>query len=99
MFEWNIVIQITIGVILSVGAYLYREMKADTVAVRAMAEKTKDELMNYKLASSEKYVTNDHLAQAVTNMNKTLESVAGSILRVEQRLNNQIDNSNARSNQ
>lgn len=96
MLDWNVIIQIAIGVVLSVGAYLYRELKAETVAVRVKADKTYEELLNYKLLSSEKFVTNGALAHAVDNITKTLETVAGSILRVESRLNNQIDNSNAR---
>ena len=96
MFEWNLIINVAIGVVLSVGAYLYKDLKADTDAVKAKADKTYEELLQYKLSSTEKFVTNDHLAHAVSNLNKTLETVAGSILRVEQRLNNQIDNSNHR---
>ena len=95
--DWNVLIQIAIGVVLSVGAYLYRDLRTETVSVKVKADKTYEELLNYKLMASEKYVTNDHLAQAVINLNKTLENVASGIIRVEQRLNNQIDNSNARS--
>ena len=95
--DWNIVIQIAIGVMLSVGAYLYRDLKADTDEVKKRADKTHDDLVEHKLKSSERFVTSDHLAQAVGNINKTLETVAASMVRVEQRLNNQIDNSNARN--
>jgi hypothetical protein len=98
VIDWNIVVQIAIGVVLSVGAYLYRELKAEANDVKAKADKTYEELLNYKLMASEKFVTNGALAHAVDNINKTLETVAGSILRVEQRLNNQIDNSNHRGN-
>lgn len=97
MLDWNIVVQISIGVALSIGAYLYRELKAATDVVKDKADKTYEELLNYKLASSEKFVTNGHLEQAVESLHKTLETVAASMVRVETRLNNQIDNSNARS--
>jgi hypothetical protein len=96
--DWNVVIQIAIGVVLSVGAYLYRALKADTDAVQAKADKTYEELLAYKLVASEKYVTNGALVHAVENINRTLENVSSGIIRVEQRLNNQIDNSNHRGN-
>lgn len=95
--DWNVIIQIAIGAVLSVGAYLYRDLKAETTAVRVKADKTEVELLNYKLLASEKYITYDHLAQAIENLHKTLENVAASMVRVETRLNNQIDNSNARN--
>lgn len=96
--DWNALIQIALGVVLSVGAYLYRDLKASTDEVKATSAKTAQDLVDHKLKSSEKFVTSDHLAQAVGNINKTLETVAASMVRVEQRLNNQIDNSNARNN-
>lgn len=97
MLDWNVIIQIAIGVVLSVGAYLYRELKSQTVEVKTKGDKTFEELLNYKLACAEKFVTKDHLAEAVTNLHKTLENVAAGVVRVEARLNNQIDNSNARN--
>ena len=96
--DWNVLIQIGFGIVMSVGAYLYRDLKAETVSVKTRAEKTQEEFLNYKLAASEKYVTHDHLAQAVTNLHKTLENVAAGVIRVEARINNQIDNSNHRGN-
>lgn len=96
--DWNSIIQIAFGVVLSVGAYLYRDLKAGTDVVKAKADKTQEELLNYKLMAAEKYVTNSHLEQAVESLHKTLETVAASMVRVETRLNNQIDNSNHRSN-
>jgi hypothetical protein len=98
MLDWNVIIQIAIGVVLSVGAYLYRDLKSQTVDVKTKADKTYEELLNYKLMASEKFVTNGALAHAVENLNRTLENVSEGIIRVEQRLNNQIDNSNHRSN-
>lgn len=97
MIDWNLVVQLVVGVVLSVGAYLYRQLKQDTTEVKAKLDRTHEEFLNYKLHATEKFVTNDHLAQAVTGINRTLENVAASMVRVEARLNNQIDNSNARS--
>ena len=98
MIDWNVIIQIAIGVALSVGAYLYRELKAKQDSIQAKADKTHEALLNYMLLASEKFVTNGALAHAVENLNKTLENVSSGIIRVEQRLNNQIDNSNHRGN-
>jgi hypothetical protein len=98
IMDWNALIQIALGVVLSVGAYLYNDLKKSTDDVKVSAAKTAQDLVDHKLKSSEKFVTSDHLAQAVGNINKTLETVAASMVRVEQRLNNQIDNSNARNN-
>lgn len=98
MIDWNVIIQIAIGLAFSVGAYLYRELKAKTEQVQAKADKTHEALLGFMLLASEKYVTNGALAHAVENLNKTLENVSSGIIRVEQRLNNQIDNSNHRGN-
>ena len=98
MLDWNVIIQIAIGVVLSVGAYLYRELRSESNATKSIADKTREDLLNYKLLASEKFVTNGALAHAIDNITKTLETVAGSVLRVESRLNNQIDNSNHRGN-
>lgn len=97
MIDWNMVIQITIGVILSIGAYLYNSLKNDTKDVKIKADKTLEELMNYKLYVAEKFVSVDHLTVTMENVHRTLETMAAGVLRVEARLNNQIDNSNARN--
>ena len=97
MIDWNMVIQAAFTLVFGIGAYLYLALKSETKEVKAKADKTFEELMNYKLAAAEKFVTVDHLTTTMDNVHRTLESVAASMLRVEARLNNQIDNSNARS--
>ncbi len=98
MIDWNMLIQIGIGIILSVGAYLYNTLKNETKEVKAKSDKTYEEMMNYKLYAAEKFVTVDHLTFTMENVHRTLETLAAGMLRVEARLNNQIDNSNARNN-
>ena len=48
--------------------------------------------MEYKVHVAETFVTTDQLTRAIENLNKTLENVAGGVLRVEARLNQQLDN-------
>lgn len=95
--DWSVLAQIASGIVISIIAYLHNALKNETAEVKAKGDKTYEELMNYKLAASDKFVTTDHLTQTMENVHKTLESVAAGMLRVEARLNNQIDNSIARS--
>jgi len=97
MVDWNMLIQIGIGIVIAVIAYFHNTLKNETRDVKAKADKTYEEFMNYKLYAAEKFVTVDHLTTTMENVHRTLESVAAGMLRVEARLNNQIDNSNARS--
>lgn len=85
--DWNMVIQIVIGLAFTVGGYLYNELKNK-------ADKTYEEFLIYKTFVATNYVSNDKLTEAVGNLNKSVDSVASGILRIEQRLNNQIDNRN-----
>ena len=85
MMEWQIVAQSVVALVLAVGGYLYRELKVKV-------DKTHEDFLVYKTFVAEKYVSNDKLMEAVGNLNKTVDNVASGILRIEARLNNQIDN-------
>jgi esterase/lipase len=85
MIDWNIVIQIVVGLVLAVGGYLYKELKSK-------AEKTYEEFLIYKTHVATHYVSNDKLTEAVGDLRRTVDNVASGILRIEARMNNQIDN-------
>jgi len=85
MIDWNIVLQLIVGLALAVGGYLYKELKHK-------AEKTYEEFLIYKTHVATHYVSNDKLIEAVSNLRSSVDTVASGILRIEARLNNQIDN-------
>lgn len=87
MIDWSVVAQIVVGCIIAVGAWLYRELKSKV-------DKTHEDFLVYKTSVAEKYVSNDKLTETVANLKSTVETVASGILRIENRLNNQIDNRN-----
>lgn len=89
MIDAGTIIQGLLGAFGVVLWYLYTEQNKKINAL------TMDQL-NYKVHVAETYVTSGQLTKAVENLNKTLENVSSGIIRVEQRLNNQIDNVNHR---
>jgi len=97
VIDWNVVAQVVIGIVVVIISYFHNSLKNETNEVKIKAAKIYEEFMNYKLYAAEKFVTVDHLTTTMENVHRTLESVAAGMLRVEARLNNQIDNSNARS--
>lgn len=85
MIDWQAVFYIVAGLLFSIGGYLYKELKSKV-------DKIHEDALTYRTLVATTYVTNDHLAKAVENLNKTVDNVASGILRIEARLNNQIDN-------
>ena len=84
MIDWNMVIQIVMGLAFTVIGYLYKELKGNS-------DKNREEFLIYKTHVAETYVSNDKLTDAVGNLNKNVENVAAGVLRIESRINNQLD--------
>ncbi len=73
------IVQGLLGICVAVGAYLYRELKAK-------ADKTHEELLNYKTHIAEQYVSSAELEKVIANFNKTVDAVLVGVARIEGRL-------------
>lgn len=85
--DWTTFIQIAAAIVLGVGGFLYRELKFKV-------DKTYEEFLAYKVHAAETFITIDQLTRIVENLNKAVANVNDAVLRIEQRLNNQMDNRN-----
>ena len=85
MIDWQQAAYYITALAFAVVAFFYKKLDN-------RADKTHDLLMEYKVHVAETFVTTDQLTRAIENLNKTLENVAGGVLRVEARLNQQLDN-------
>lgn len=80
----NTIIEILLGALGVVLWYLYREAKAK-------GDSNEKALLEFKVECANKYVTNDQLTQAIENLNKTIQTVANTVQRIENRLDNLVD--------
>lgn len=87
MLDWQAIFYSLVGIAFLVGGYLYRELKAKV-------DKTHEDSLTFKTYVAEHYVSNNKLAEAVSNLNRNVESVAAGVLRIETRINSQFDNRN-----
>ena len=87
--DWQALATGLLSVAIMVISYLYRELKTKT-------DKTHEDFLVYKTDVATHYVSNDKLTEVVGNLNRNVESVAAGVLRIETRLNNQIDSRAAR---
>ena len=78
------VVQGLMGLLMAIGAYLYRDVKAKV-------DKTHEDFLVYRTHVASTYVSNDELKQTVDNMTRSVDNVAAACLRIEARLNSQID--------
>jgi len=85
MIDWQLVFYAVVSLSFTVGGWLYRELKAK-------ADRTHEDLLIYKTHVAVTYVSNDKLTDAVSSLNQSVKSVADGVIRIENRLNNQIDN-------
>ena len=90
MIDWAQVIYVIVGIAVAIGGYLYKELKNKL-------DRLHEDVLIYKTFVAERYVSNDQLTKAVESLNRSVSSVTEGILRIETRLNNQIDNSNSRT--
>lgn len=74
--EWNSIIQLCLGVVVSVVGYLYRDVKTKSDA-------TQLDLLAYKLHVSENFVSNDQLARAIEVFNSSIADVKAGVQRIE----------------
>jgi hypothetical protein len=79
------IIQGLMGALGLVLWYLYTEQSKEVKRLGM-------ELLNYKVHVSERYVSNDKLNETVNNLNKNVEQLSAGVLRIETRLNSQMDN-------
>lgn len=82
--DTNIIVQGLLGALGTVLWFLYRELKSKM-------DSTEKELLQFKVDCAVNYITNEQLTQSIDNLNRTLETVANAVLRVETRLNNLVD--------
>lgn len=87
MLDWQQAAYYITGIAFAVVAFFYKKLDG-------RADKTHEALMDYKVHVAETFVTTDQLTRAIEHLNKTVENVAGGVLRIEARLNHQIDNNN-----
>lgn len=87
MLDWQQAAYYITGLTFAVVAFFYKKLDS-------RADKTHEALMDYKVHVAETFVTTDQLTRAIEHLNKTVENVAGGVLRIEARLNHQIDNNN-----
>lgn len=85
--DWNVVIQIVIGLAFTVFGFMYKELKNKV-------DKTHEDFLVYRTHVAERYVSVDQLTKAIENLNSTINSVASAVTRIEGRLNNQLDGRN-----
>ena len=81
------VVQGLMGLLMAIGGYLYRDVKAK-------ADKTHEEFLVYRTFVASNYIGNDQLKQVVDNMSRGIDNVAAGMLRIENRLNTQLDRRN-----
>ena len=89
--EWQSIFLWGLTTVLGVGAYLYREMKAQVNKSIADVDDLHEALLNYKTFVASTYVSNDELRQAIGDMTRSVDNVTASCLRIEARLNVQHD--------
>ena len=82
--DWQALATALLGIAVMVISYLYRELKAK-------ADKTHEDFLVYQTNVATNYVSNDKLTEAVGNLNRNIETVTAGVLRIESRLNQQID--------
>lgn len=82
--EWQTIILWVMSGIMAVGGYLYRELKTKV-------DKTHEDFLVYRAFVASTYVSNDDLKQEVANMVRSVDNVAAGVLRIEARMNAQID--------
>jgi hypothetical protein len=87
MLDWQQAAYYITGLAFAVVAFFYKKLDS-------RADSTHEALMAYKVHVAETFVTTDQLTRAIEHLNKTVENVAGGVLRIEARLNHQIDNRN-----
>lgn len=80
----TMIIQGLLGAFGVVLWYLYTEQ---TKEVKRIAM----EVLQYKVHVSERYVSNDKLNETVANLNRNVEQLAAGVLRIETRINSQMD--------
>lgn len=78
------IVQGLMGLLMAIGGYLYRDVKAK-------ADKTHEEFLVYRTFVASTYINNEELRTVVENFSRGLDNVAASMLRVESRLNTQLD--------
>ncbi len=84
------IIQALVGALGVVLWFLYTELKKK-------ADNQHVDFLNYKLHVAETFVTTNQLTGVIETLNRNVEAVATTALRIEGRLNQQIDNSNRAS--
>lgn len=85
MLDWQQVAYAIITVAFTVVGFFYKKLDN-------RAEKTHEAFMEYKVHVAETFVTTDQLTRALDNLNRSIETVAGTVQRIENRLNHQSDN-------
>ncbi|MGZ8888064.1 MAG: hypothetical protein ACXW1D_00745 [Halobacteriota archaeon] len=73
------IIQSLIGLSLAVGGFLYKDLKAKV-------DKTQEDFLMYKTHVSEVYATQPQLTRAIEAVGKTIDGVAATVGRIEERL-------------
>ena len=78
------IIQGLMGLLLCIVGWTYKDLKFKV-------DKTHEEFLLYKVVVATSYIGNEELKQVVDNLTRGIDGVQASLLRVENRLNLQLD--------
>lgn len=78
------IIQGLMGLLMAIAGWTYKDLKNKV-------DKTHEDFLIYKTHVASNYIGNDELRAVVENLSRSIDGVQASLLRVENRLNLQLD--------
>jgi len=78
------IVQGLMGLLMAIAGWAYRDLKAKV-------DKTHEDFLLYKVVVATSYIGNEELKAVVDNLTRGLDTVAASTLRIENRINAQLD--------
>jgi hypothetical protein len=87
----RLIVEIVVAILVTPFAYV---LWGNFKAVKAMAEKTKDDLADYKLHAAETYSTKNDLGKAIEQFSRSIDAVFAKLERIEDKLDSKADKAN-----